>query len=206
MSYRRDFALAFHADTGGAISPLRLRQALAAYVRSLVALNSRFDRAVRGDTGLLTQQERRGFTLFMGKAACGSCHFAPLFSGNTPPLFHSNDVEVIGTPATPSEMAKLDSDSGRAKIDHLSLHLRAFKTPSLRNVTLTAPYMHHGKFATLNEVLRFYDGGGGLGAGARIANQTLGGDALHLTGEERDAIIAFLGTLTDTSYTKPQRP
>jgi cytochrome c peroxidase len=196
--YRGEFTLAFRADTGSSISPLHLRQALAAYVRSLVAMNSRFDRAVRGDTALLTQAEKRGFNLFMGKAGCGTCHFAPLFSGDTPPLYHASDAEVIGTPVSPAHPAQLDADSGRARLDHLPAHLRAFKTPSLRNVALTAPYMHHGRFATLDDVLRFYDGGGGLGAGARIANQTLSGDRLHLTGDERNAIVAFLGTLTDT--------
>jgi cytochrome c peroxidase len=196
--YRREFAIAFHADSGEALTPLHLRQALAAFVRSLVAMNSRFDRAVRGDPGAITPLERRGFNLFMGKAACGTCHFAPLFGGDTPPLFLSSDVEVIGTPRSPSQPAVLDADSGRARIDHLPGHLRAFKTPSLRNVSLTAPYMHHGRFATLDEVIRFYDAGGGAGAGARIANQTLGPEPLHLTEAERAAIVAFLGTLTDT--------
>ncbi len=203
--YRRAFALAFHTDAAAAISPLRLRQALAAYVRSLVAMNSRFDRAVRGDTALLTPIERRGFTLFMGKGGCGTCHFAPLFSGDTPPLYHASDVEVIGTPASPSRPSLPDPDSGRARIDHLPAHLRAFKTPSLRNVVLTAPYMHRGNFASLDAVIRFYDGGGGLGAGARITNQTLGADSLHLTAEERGAIVAFLGTLTDTVIARPHR-
>lgn len=197
-AYRRLFSGAFHADPAQAITPLRLRQALAAYVRSLVALNSRFDRAVRGDTMLLSPLERRGFTLFMGKGGCGTCHFAPLFSGDTPPLYKSSDVEVIGTPASPSRPAAPDADSGRARIDHLPIHLRAFKTPSLRNVTLTAPYMHHGRFATLDGVIRFYNGGGAVGAGARIANQTLSADSLRLTSAERSAIGAFLAALTDT--------
>ena len=137
-------------------------------------MNSRFDRAVRGEKGVLTPLERRGFTVFMGKAACGTCHFAPLFSGDTPPLYLSSDVEVIGTSVSPKRFAALDPDSGRAGIDHLPAHLRAFKTPSLRNITLTAPYMHHGTFATLDEVIRFYDGGGGLGAGAPIAKSDAG--------------------------------
>jgi cytochrome c peroxidase len=203
--YRREFARAFGQDAGIAVTPLLLREALAAYVRSLVAMNSRFDRAVRGETGLLTPVERRGFTLFMGKGACGTCHFAPLFSGDTPPLYLSSDVEVIGTSASAGRFGGLDSDSGRAGIDRLPAHLRAFKTPSLRNVALTAPYMHHGTFATLDEVIRFYDGGGALGAGASITNQTLAADSLHLTAEERGAIIAFLGTLTDTVIPNPRR-
>ncbi len=201
-AYDTAFARAFgdtsKAVEAAAVTPLRLRQALAAYVRSLVALNSRFDRAVRGDTTALAAEERRGFNLFMGKAGCGTCHFAPLFSGDTPPRYINSDVEVVGTPASPNTPSALDADSGRAKIDHMPIHLRAFKTPSLRNAAITAPYMHNGAFRTLDEVILFYDRGGALGGGGRIANQTLAADSLHLTAEERHAIVAFLGTLTDT--------
>ena len=99
------FARAFH-DADRPVSALRVRQALAAYVRSLVSLDSRFDRAVRpgGDTTLLDADERRGFTLFMGKARCGTCHFAPLFNGTSPPLYMSSDLEVIGTSVTAQPM------------------------------------------------------------------------------------------------------
>jgi cytochrome c peroxidase len=204
-SYRAEFTRAFDSPPAPVVTPLRLRQALAAYVRSLVALNSRFDQAVRGDTGRLTAVERRGFALFMGKGGCGTCHFAPLFNGNTPPLYLSSDVEVIGTPASPARPSVLDADSGRARIDHLPAHLRAFKTPSLRNVALTAPYMHHGAFATLDEVMRFYNGGGGQGAGAHIPNQTLSADSLRLSDAERAAVISFLGALTDTAGTSATR-
>ena len=203
-SYRREFGIAFGAAPMTAVTPLRVREALAAYVRSLVALHSRFDQAVQGNENALTSQERRGFSLFMGKGACGTCHFAPLFSANTPPIYLSSDVEVIGTPASPLRPAIPDADSGRARIDHLPAHWRAFKTPSLRNVALTAPYMHHGAFATLDQVIAFYDAGGARGAGARIANQTLSADSLHLTTEERAAIVAFLGALTDTAGTGPR--
>jgi cytochrome c peroxidase len=197
-AYDSAFATAFGVSAKGAVTPLRVRQALAAYVRSLVALDSRFDRAVRGDTIAMSDEERDGFRLFMGKGGCGTCHFAPLFSGNTPPRYLNSDVEVVGTPASPRSPARLDADSGRARIDHLAIHLRAFKTPSLRNVALTAPYMHNGAFRTLDEVVAFYDRGGGRGLGAPIADQTLSADSLHLTPTERRAIIAFLGTLTDT--------
>ena len=198
-SYRNQFGRAFDAPESGAVTPLRVRQALAAYVRSLVALDSRFDRAVRGDPAALSGEERRGFNLFMGKARCGTCHFAPLFSGVTPPLYERTDVEVIGTSVSPEHPGILDADLGRARIDHLPEHVAAFKTPTLRNVALTAPYMHHGAFRTLDEVLRFYDAGGGQGAGARLTNQTLPADSLHLSASERSAIEAFLRSLTDTS-------
>jgi cytochrome c peroxidase len=198
-AYRAQFTRAFATTPERAVTPRRLRQALAAYVRSLVALDSRFDRAVHGDANALTSEERKGFTLFMGKGGCGTCHFAPLFSGVTPPLYHASDVEVVGTPRTPLRPRELDPDSGRARIDHLPNHLRAFKTPTLRNVALTAPYMHNGAFKTLDEVIDFYDHGGALGAGATIGDQTLASDSLHLSQSEKRAIIAFLKTLTDTS-------
>jgi cytochrome c peroxidase len=209
LSYRSAFARAFGDTSNGAVTSLRLRQALAAFVRTLESLNSPFDRAVRGDTNAMTSDERRGFTLFMGKARCGTCHFAPLFSGNTPPLYIGSDVEVIGTPATVAAPTRLDPDSGRAGIDHLPVHLRAFKTPSLRNVALTAPYMHNGAFRTLDDVVTFYDHGGGRGAGAPIANQTLEADSLRLSTSERRILIAFLGALTDTAAAgrgSPARP
>jgi cytochrome c peroxidase len=201
--YETLFAAAFGAR-GLAITPLRVRQALAAYERSLTTLDSRFDRAVRGDTSAMSAEERRGFTLFMGKAGCGTCHFAPLFSGVTPPLYMSSDVEVIGTPSSPRDARVLDPDSGRAGIDHLPAHLRAFKTPSLRNVAGSKPYMHNGAFRTLDDVIRFYDGGGALGAGARITNQTLAPDSLHLSASERSAIIAFIGSITSDKPAPPR--
>lgn len=196
-SYRVQFARAFRdLDAGqGSVTPLRVRQALATYERSLVALRSRFDRAVRGDTLAITPEERLGFNLFMGKAGCGTCHFAPLFGGSAPPLYVSSDVEVIGTPASP-KASRFDTDSGRGAIDRRPDHVRAFKVPSLRNVALTAPYMHNGTFLTLRQVMDFYEGGGAPG---RLPNQTLPADSLHLTPSERDAVIAFLQALTDSS-------
>jgi cytochrome c peroxidase len=204
--YREAFARAFRLSPDSAVSSRRIEFAIAAYVRSLVALDSRFDRAVRGDTSQVSAEERRGFSVFMGKAGCGTCHFAPLFSGNTPPLFLNSDVEVIGTPSSPDTPRTLDPDSGRARIDHLPNHVRAFKTPSLRNVALTAPYMHNGTFATLEQVIDFYDHGGGRGAGAAIDDQTLAADSLNLTMAEKRALIAFLGTLTDVHSHEASTP
>ena len=181
--------------------PDSVRLALAAYVRSLVALDSRFDRAVRGEVSLLTTQERDGFNLFMGKARCATCHFAPLFNGATPPTLVESEPEVIGVPARPARRgAVIDPDSGRFNVRRIDIHLFAFKTPTLRNVELTAPYMHNGVFKTLDEVVDFYDGAGGNGLGIRV-RQTLPTDSLHLTSVEKSALVAFMKTLTDTSGT-----
>jgi cytochrome c peroxidase len=200
--YRRRFAAVVSGPLDSASAARTIRLALAAYVRSLVRLDSRFDRAARGVLDLLTSEERRGFDLFMGKAGCGTCHFAPLFGGAMPPALVENEPEVIGVPATPRRsQAQIDPDSGRFTVRRIAQHLHAFKTPSLRNVALTAPYMHNGVYATLEEVLDFYDAGGGHGIGAVLSHQTLPTDSLHLSRAEKRGIIAFLGTLTDTSAT-----
>jgi cytochrome c peroxidase len=193
----RAFAAAFPVGGDSSITERHVRQALAEYIRSLTHADSRFDAAVRGDTAALTPTERRGFNLFMGKAGCGTCHFAPLFGGTTPPRFLGSDVEVIGTPIRADQPARVDPDSGRARVDHWPTHLYAFKVPSLRDVARTAPYMHNGAFATLDDVLLFYDAGGAAGAGGRVPTQTLSADSLHLTRSERAAIIAFLRSLDE---------
>jgi cytochrome c peroxidase len=180
-----------------------VRLAIAAYVRSLTALNSRFDQALRGNVAHVTAQERDGFNLFMGKAACGTCHFAPLFTGALPPQFLEDEPETIGTPVTAAHRSIVDPDSGRTLIRRIDRHAFAFRTPTVRNVELTGPYMHNGVFRTLEEVVDFYDGGGGAGRGIRITHQTLPTDSLHLTAAEKKALVAFLRALTDTTGTQP---
>jgi cytochrome c peroxidase len=183
-----------------ALSGQTLSIAVAAYVRSLEALNSRFDRAVRGDTAAITASERRGFNLFMGKAACGTCHFAPLFGGTLPPAYMESEPEVIGVPATRKvKPALVDGDLGVFLVSRAPLHRHAFKTPTVRNVAVTAPYMHNGVFRTLEEVVDFYDGGGGNGLGMRLPNQTLSPEPLHLTRKEKGDLVAFMNALTDTT-------
>src|SRR5207245_681362 len=148
------FAGALGKPPREALTPQSLGVAIAAYVRSLRAMDSRFDRAVRGDTDALTASERRGFNLFLGKAACGTCHFAPLFGGTVPPTYREAEPEVIGVPAKPvARGPRLDPDPGVFAVDKAPLHRHAFKTPTLRNVALTAPYMHNGVFRTLEEVV-----------------------------------------------------
>jgi cytochrome c peroxidase len=199
------FAAAFGRPAEGALTEQSLSIAVAAYVRSLQALNSRFDRAVRGDTAAVTASERAGFNLFMGKAGCGTCHFAPLFGGALPPTYLESEPEVIGVPAragTPTSV--VDEDAGVFATDSAPLHRHAFKTPTVRNVGLTAPYMHNGVFRTLEEVVDFYDGGGGNGLGMRLPNQTLPVDSLGLSRQEKRDLVSFMLALTDSS-SLPQR-
>lgn len=181
-----------------AIGAEEVRRAVAAYVRSLIALDSRFDRYMRGEDAALSAGERRGFNLFMGKAACGACHFAPLFNGTVPPTFLEAEVEVLGTPAA-SDGTRVDTDPGRLAVYGIEIHRHAFKTPTVRNAQLTAPYMHNGVYATLEEVIDFYDAGGGAGLGLDVPNQTLPADSLRLTAREKADLVAFLLALTDTT-------
>ena len=201
-AYLDRFTRAFSVERDSALSARTLRLALAAYVRSLTALNSPFDQAVRGDTAALSATERDGFRVFMGKAQCGTCHFAPLFNGATPPSLYDAEPEVIGVPAQAGKHgAVIDPDSGRFNIRRIDQHLHAFKTPTLRNIALTAPYMHNGVFETLEQVIDFYDGGGGAGLGIELAHQTLPADSLRLAPGEKEALVAFLKALTDTAGT-----
>ena len=197
-SYRAAFARVFDAPDQRPTGR-RVRVALAAYVRSLSALDSRFDRAVAGDPDALSASEQRGFTVFMGKGRCGVCHFAPLFNGTMPPDFATSEPEIIGVPSRADlRYPRLDADPGRAGYDHVPEHRGAFRVPTLRNIALTAPYMHNGVFTTLDQVVDFYDHGGGAGLGLAVG-QTLARRRLRMTpGEKRD-LVAFLGALTDTT-------
>jgi cytochrome c peroxidase len=206
--YRAEFVAAFGGEADSALSQRTLRLALAAYVRSLTTLRSPFDRAVRGDSLAMSRDAENGFNLFMGKARCGTCHFAPLFGGAMPPTLTENEPEVIGVPVRlRRQRAAVDPDSGRFNVRRIDQHLHAFKTPTLRNIALTAPYMHNGVFPTLESVVDFYDVGGGAGIGVKQAHQTLPTDSLHLTRAEKGAIVAFLRALTDTAGTtaRPRR-
>lgn len=179
-----------------------LSQALASYVLSLRSFNSPFDRYVRGETDTLNAGAILGFNLFMGKAACGTCHFAPTFSGLVPPRYMENESEILGVPEDPLAWKKeLDNDSGRYNnriySEQAWIFERSFKTTTIRNVELTAPYFHNGAYATLEAVVNFYNLGGGSGFGLEVKNQTLPADPLELTLEEKEALIAFMKALTD---------
>jgi cytochrome c peroxidase len=176
--------------------------AIACYERTLIALNSKFDKHMRGQP-VLSDNEIKGFNLFMGKAKCGTCHFMPLFSGAKPPRYYYIETEVIGVPDKNKKAdAQLDEDEGRFIATGVPIHKYAFKTSGLRNIALTAPYMHNGVFKTLDEVMGFYNNGGGKGLKIAPPNQTLPFEKLNLSKKEQQNIIAFLNTLTDTVQIK----
>ena len=177
----------------------QIQNAIASYVRSLNSFDSRFDNYMRGQENSLTSLEIEGMNLFMGKAKCATCHFTPLFNGTVPPSYSKTEHEVIGTPNEASGK-KLSPDLGRYQYNKMPQLVGAFKTPTVRNVAVTAPYMHNGVFKTLEEVVSFYNKGGGKGLGYEVENQTLPFDKLNLTVKEEQALVAFMKTLTDKKY------
>ncbi len=192
--YKKLFSEAFPGKNDMSIDSSEVLHAIAAYVRSLVKLNSRFDQFMRGDSTALTKEEIKGFNLFMGKAKCATCHFMPLFNGITPPKYVRSEAEVIGVPQSPNDTI-IDPDPGWYNIIGIPAYKYAFKTPTIRNIAKTAPYMHNGIFSTLKQVMDFYNNGGGVGTGVHIDNQTLSEDSLHLTDKETNEIIAFMKSL-----------
>ena len=196
--YRRLFARAF----GGTkpVNEHNLGRALAAFQRTLVAVNTPFDRYMRGDTTALSPDQVRGMERFQS-TGCVNCHSGPMFSDFAPHVL-----------AVPDNAKLTESDSGVNKT-------YAFRTASLRNLGSTAPYMHNGVFATLPEVINFYQrisrGGGRRGGrGARGVNLQVGRDQidplarqLNMRGRGQQDLIAFLRALDDPGFdrTVPKR-
>lgn len=190
------YETAFSKAFGDAsITPDRLSVALETFLLSLVSHDSKFDRARRGEEPL-TELEQRGFELFMTEREprsgqmggdCFHCHGGPLFTDHQ---FRNNGLAIEA------------ADPGRGGVTGAALDQGTFSTPSLRNVALTAPYMHDGRFATLEEVLDHYSEGviRTKTLDPNLAKHPDGG--LGLTPEEKAALIAFLRTLTDEQFAR----
>ncbi len=177
---------------------LMIGRAVGAYVNTLGRFNSAFDEYLRGDSSAVSREAKNGFNLFMGKARCGSCHFAPLFNGTLPPDYLRTEFEILGTTRSADfSRPVLSSDQGRYGAYPLPFNRYSFKTPTVRNAARTAPYMHNGRFKTLEEVLTFYNNGGGAGMGLSVPGQTLAADSLHLDRQEINDIIEFIYSLND---------
>jgi cytochrome c peroxidase len=188
--YRALFDKAFGGTDGESITFKNVTHAIAAFQRTLVSFNSRFDRYAAGDGSALSPQEKRGLKLFLSpKTRCNECHGIPVFA--------DRNFKVIGVPPPkdgPADVAKPEAERGRGGGPN-----GAFKIPTLRNVALTAPYMHNGVFETLEEVLDFYSGGGGRGLGLDVPLQDDKIRKFSLTPQEKADLIAFLLALTDES-------
>ncbi|MEZ5007669.1 MAG: cytochrome c peroxidase [Chitinophagales bacterium] len=199
-SYVRMFSILYHDMVSNAINLNSVTDALATYIRSLTAHQSPFDKYMRGEPSNWSLSAQNGFNLFMGKAKCGSCHFAPTFSGLAPPFYKESELENIGVPMMDEKGNWLmDTDYGRYDFYPNKAFMYFFKTPTLRNIAMTAPYMHNGVFNTLEEVMEFYNNGGGVGHNLSYKNQTLPTDSLGLNESEITDIIQFMESLTDAT-------
>lgn len=197
--YRAMFVEAFKMSKDSSITEHGILTALAEFQRTLISLNSRFDRSIRGEDNLLSQDEVAGYNLFMGKAKCAHCHFTGLFNGTSPPAYKENEFDIIGVPSTNKPPYQLDKDEGRYAIHQTEELKYAFKTTTIRNAELTAPYMHNGVFKTIEEVVDFYNKGGAVGLGINLPSQTLPPEKLNLSDAEQKQIVQFIKSLTDTS-------
>jgi cytochrome c peroxidase len=155
---------------------------------------SPFDNAMNNNSPVDTAA-KRGFNLFMSKALCGTCHFVPHFNGIKPPYIGS-EFEVLGVPAD-TGYARLSDDKGRYEVNPAKETLHAFRTATVRNSEFTKPYMHNGVFKTLEQVIDFYDAGGGAGKKLDVPNQTLSPDPLKLTRQEKNDLLAFMHSLNE---------
>lgn len=176
-AYSKQFQDAFGAPPS---SP-NLARALASYVRTILSGGSPYDRFVAGDSTALTTEQRQGLQLFRGKANCAACHIGPNLS----------DEELHNTGAAWRNGAW--TDPGRAAVSNQESDRGAFKTPSLREAARVAPYMHDGGLLTLQDVVEFYDQGG---RGNPLLDPEI--RPLHLTAQEKQALIAFLHALSGT--------
>lgn len=169
--YKKWFKILFPKQ---GITQENILTAIATYERTIVSGWAPFDRWIEGDETALSKAQKRGFVIFNGQGRCASCHAGWLFTDN-----HFHD---IGLPS---------NDLGRGKIEPDNIFARfAFKTPSLRDLTHRAPYMHDGSLATLKEVIEFYDKGGV----ARLSRSPVMGP-LKLSQQQKSDLLVFLKSL-----------
>jgi cytochrome c peroxidase len=188
--YRELFQSAFGVDEQDGVSTITLpnvTRALAAFERKLNVTDTPYDRFVRGQDDSLTTAQLRGMVLFFGQAQCAVCHI--------PPHFHDGVLASTGVPVSLEKGAPLDTDPGFAAVIRRRDGFGQFKTPGLRNVSQTAPYMHNGLFQTLEDVVEFYNDGGGRGRGIAVISQDSKVAKLDLTEEERRDLVSFLRAL-----------
>jgi len=187
--YQAQFAKAFD---GGEVNTENMLKALSQFMLMMISSNSKYDKYVRQEDNVtLTALELDGLNTFQNK--CSSCHASDLFTDQT---FRNN-----GLPINPQL-----NDKGRFNILENPNDLYKFKVPSLRNVEVSYPYMHDGRFSTLEVVLDFYDSGivdnGNVDPSLQKADGTYG---ISLSAYEKESVIAFLKTLTDNQFLEDER-
>ena len=206
-----DYDGLFEAAFGEGPSPRTVGQAIATYERTLLAADSAFDRwRYGGEEDALDALAKQGFDLFTGKAGCAACHVLDARQAMfTDHLFHDDGVGWIpardigaGQLTTPRglpvyadlndpDAVPTPSDMGRMEVSKQFIDMFRYRTPSLRNIELTAPYMHNGTFATLEDVVAYYGDGGFRHFGIDPLVRDL-----SLTDTEKAALVAFLKSLT----------
>ena len=194
QAYPELFAQAFPGSDDAVVMD-NIVTALSAFQSSLISLNSAYDRYAHGDAKAMSPNELEGLNVFRSFVArCSQCH--------TPPLFTNQQVAVIGTP----EPAGLPRDIGAAETFGAKRLIGGFKVPTLRNIALTAPYMHSGRFATLREAAEFYTKGRGhaIPEGEELLLHWHISDP-DLTDTELDRLVDFMGALSDESF-MPETP
>ena len=159
-----------------------ITEAIAAFERTVISTNSAFDKYMMGDSRAMDEAAVRGMALFKGKARCILCHHGTNFTDNQ---FHNLGVPQIGP---------MKEDLGRYYVTKVEKDKGAFKTPTLRSITETVPYMHDGVFKTLGEVLDFLNNGGGPNPNLSPLMK-----AVNLTPDEKMDLMAFLKALTGES-------
>ncbi len=182
-------SLFFYAFGTWDITKEHAARAIAQFERTLVSANSRFDKKfylLDTDPFLMTDEEVDGYFIFnTEKGDCFHCHGGPLLTDN---LFHNNGLD-----ASPA-------DEGLGKVTGKATDRGKFKTPTLRNIAFTAPYMHDGRFETLEEVVDFYSGGLHFSETIDPLMKNVHRGGLQLTEQERSALVAYLHTFTDTAF------
>ena len=176
------------------VSLIHIISAITYYYGSFSLFEAPFDDAMNNKIQV-AEEVKKGFNLFMSRAQCGTCHFVPYFNGVKPPYI-SSEFEVIGTPED-TGFTRISADKGRYLINPAPETLNAFRTGTIRNAQFTKPYMHNGVFNSLEEVIDFYDAGGGTGKKMTVGNQTLSGDSLKLNNTEKKELIAFIHSLNE---------
>lgn len=186
--YKKLYSQAFK---NGEINSENMLKALAQFMTMLTSSNSKFDKYRRNEVGgTLTQEELDGYAIFNQK--CASCHATDIFTDNT---FRNN-----GLPINPQI-----NDIGRMRVTGIDDHKYKFKVPSLRNIEITAPYMHDGRFYTLEAVLNHYSNGVVNTQNLDTSLSNNGVLGIPLSSNEKTKIIAFLKTLTDNQFLTDKR-
>ncbi len=194
LKYREMFAKAFGFNSpqdGREITVPNIARSIAAFERKLNITETAYDHFVKGRDDKLTTEQLRGLVVFFGQGQCAACH--------TPPHFHDGVLSSVGVPVSPEQGAALDSDPGFGAVIRRQDGFGMFKTPGLRNVARTAPYMHNGAFKTLEEVVELYNDGGGRGRGLDVYSQDVKVVKLDLTEQQKKDLVSFMKSLDDTA-------